>query len=171
MDNTLSYNFKEISLLITHYNRSESLEKLLKSFESRQCNFAEIVISDDGSKLEHLNYLKKIQPIYNFKLVTSEVNKGLGNNMNKGQDAVTSEFTLYVQEDFIPTSAFANNFQNALKILKEQKGLDIIRFYAYVKYPYLKPYKNGFSEMLIKPWYTDYMKIYYYSDHPHLRMI
>ena len=116
-----------------------------------------------------MDQLKQIQQLYGFKLILSEVNKGLGNNLNKGQDAVTSEFTLYVQEDFIPTAEFAPNFKNALAMMSSNKELDIVRFYAYVKYPYLKPYKDGFSEMLIKPWYTDYMKIYYYSDHPHLR--
>lgn len=166
---TQKYNFNNVSLLITHYNRSTSLEKLLNTFKTRSCFFAEIVVSDDGSRPEHLDHLKRIQVLYGFKLILSEVNKGLGDNLNKGQDAVTSEFTLYVQEDFIPTANFAPNFKKALAMMSSSNELDIIRFYAYVKYPYLKPYKDGFSEMRIKPWYPDYMKIYYYSDHPHLR--
>ncbi len=168
MDNT-NYNFVDVTLLVTHYNRSASLEQLLTTFKRRKCTFAEIVVSDDGSKQNHLNHLRHLQQEHGFKLIEAEVNKGLGNNLNKGQDAVNTDFTLYVQEDFIPTEAFASNFQNALAILKAREELDIIRFYAYVKYPYLKPYKNGFSEMLIQPWFTDYMKIYFYSDHPHLR--
>jgi len=166
---TLKYNFSNVSLLITHYNRSSSLEKLLSTFKNLHCFFREIVVSDDGSRPEHLAHLKQIKQFYDFKLILSEVNKGLGNNLNKGQDAITSEFTLYVQEDFIPTVEFAPNFKNALAMMSSNKELDVVRFYAYVKYPYLKPYKDGFSKMVIKPWYTDYMKIYYYSDHPHLR--
>ena len=53
--------------------------------------------------------------------------------------------------------------------MQERNDLDIVRFYSYLKYPYLKPYKDGYSEMLISPWSADYTKIYYYSDHPHLR--
>lgn len=53
--------------------------------------------------------------------------------------------------------------------MNQNKELDIVRFYAYFPYPYLKPYQDGFSKMLYKPWYLDYTKIYYYSDHPHLR--
>src|SRR5699024_793203 len=34
---------------------------------------------------------------------------------------------------------------------------------------YLKPFQRGFSEMYIKPFALDYRKIYFYSDHPHLR--
>jgi len=45
----------------------------------------------------------------------------------------------------------------------------MVRFYAYFKYPYLKPYKYGFSEMLFKIWHPGYRKFHVYSDHPHLR--
>jgi hypothetical protein len=93
----------------------------------------------------------------------------LGNNLNKGQDAVLTPYTLYVQEDFTPTAIFPEHFADVLIMMNKRKDFDIARFYAYDPYPYLKPYKNGFSKMLIKPWYLDYHKVYYYSDHPHLR--
>jgi len=165
----MDYKFNDVSLLITHYNRSESLESLLNAFKALNCSFDEIVVSDDGSAEFHLTKVQSLQDSYNFKLITSANNKGLGNNLNKGQAAVTSANTLYIQEDFIPTALFPENFKKALNIFNEQQELDIIRFYAYIKYPYLQAYKEGFSTMLIKPWHTDYQKIYYYSDHPHLR--
>jgi hypothetical protein len=46
-----SENFNEITLFVTHYNSSMSLERLLKSFKERQIRFKEIVISEDGSKI------------------------------------------------------------------------------------------------------------------------
>ena len=161
--------FIGVTLLVTHYNRSASLENLLRSFKNLNCVFEDIVVSDDGSKPEHQQYLKKLQDEFPFRLITTPVNKGLGNNLNKGQDAVVTPYTLYVQEDFTPTAIFPMHFSDALKMLNERPDFDIARFYAYVPYPYLRPFKNGFSEMLIKPWYANYMKIYYYSDHPHLR--
>jgi glycosyltransferase involved in cell wall biosynthesis len=162
-------HFESVTLLITHYNRSSSLERLLKSYKNLDCSFGGIVVSDDGSKEEHLSRLKKLQQEYVFDLVTTPKNKGLGNNINKGQDAVKTPYTLYVQEDFEPAADFALHFGNSLNMMDERSDLDIVRFYAYVKYPYLKPYKDGFSEMYIHRWSADYMKIYYYSDHPHLR--
>lgn len=164
----MPYQFPEVTLLVTHYNRSRSLKHLLNTFQ-KQCSFGEVIVSDDGSKPEHLNTLKNLQTSFNFKLITTPQNKGLGNNINKGQDAVTKPFTLYVQEDFEPDASFSTHFFDAMKMLKEGPELDIIRFYAYLKYPYLNPYKQGFSLMLIKPWFTNYKKIYYYSDHPHVR--
>lgn len=161
--------FKGVTLMVTHYNRSSSLKNLLQSFNKLDCVFEDIVVSDDGSKPEHQKSLKKIQLQFPFRLISTPVNKGLGNNLNKGQDAVSTPYTLYVQEDFTPTIVFAAHFADALKIMEERKDFDIARFYAYSAYPYLKSLKNGFSEMLIKPWYADYMKVYFYSDHPHLR--
>jgi hypothetical protein len=94
----------------------------------------------------------------------------LGNNINKGQDAVTTHYTLYVQEDFVPKMSFPENFEHALKYMNESTDLDMVRFYAYFKYPFLKAKENEFSDMIFNPWsFSGYRKFYYYSDHPHLR--
>ncbi|MBE9463130.1 glycosyltransferase [Dyadobacter subterraneus] len=163
------FNFPNVTLLITHYNRSSSLERLLASFEKLDCKFGDIVVSDDCSKPENLARVNQLRETYNFRLVTTPVNKGLGNNINKGQDAVNTEYTLYVQEDFVPQEIFPANLQKAVSFITERKDLDMVRFYAYFKYPYLKPYRDGFSEMIFKLSNPGYKKFYYYSDHPHLR--
>ena len=162
---------KEVTLLITHYNRSSSLERLLISFQNLDIQFQEIVVSDDGSKPEHLDQLKTLADVYKYTLVTTPKNSGLGNNINKGQDKVKTEFTLYVQEDFVPKPLFKEKFSEALDFMKSDKQLDMVRFYAYFDYPFLKPFKSGFSEMKFSPmpWFPGYKKFYFYSDHPHLR--
>ncbi|MHB8206930.1 glycosyltransferase, partial [Mucilaginibacter sp.] len=58
--------FNTITLLVTHYNRSASLERLLKAFVDQEIIFGDIVVSDDGSKPEHLERLKSLQSIYPF---------------------------------------------------------------------------------------------------------
>lgn len=161
--------FEDVTLLVTHYNRSRSLERLLQSFRNLQISFGGIVVSDDGSKPEHLDYLRSLEQPMGFTLVTTPQNRGLGNNINKGQDAVKTPYTLYVQEDFDPQQAFADHFPDGLQILKGREDIDIVRFYAYTHYPYLKPLGNGFSEMQFGWWKPGYMKFYMYSDHPHLR--
>lgn len=164
-----SYNFHSITLLVTHYNRSSSLERLLQSFQKLNCTFGDIVVSDDGSKSEHIAILNQLSETYSFRLITTQKNKGLGNNINKGQDAVKTPLTLYVQEDFIPQPIFPEKLQNALAFMEQREELDMVRFYAYFKYPYLKPLSNGFSEMLFPVVSSGYKKFYQYSDHPHLR--
>jgi glycosyltransferase involved in cell wall biosynthesis len=166
---TNTYHFKAVSLLITNYNRSKSLERLLNSFKQLNCSFGAIIVSDDGSKPEHLDYLKSIQTNYSFELITTPKNKGLANNINKGQDAVKTAYTLYVQEDFDPTPAFPVKLAQAVDILNEREEVDMMRFYAYFKYPHLTPFKNGFSEMRFNALVPGWKKFYQYSDHPHLR--
>lgn len=161
--------FDSVTLLITHYNRSQSLERLLKAFIEQEITFGDIVVSDDGSKPEHQERLKEMAEQYHFRLITTPVNKGLGNNINKGQDAVNTPYTLYVQEDFDPFPGYAEHLTDALEIMDERKDIDIVRFYAYFKYPYLKSYKNGFSEMKFAIWKPGHRKFHVYSDHPHLR--
>src|SRR3954471_7740202 len=94
------FSFPGVTLLITHYNRSGSLERLLSKMKELNCHFDEIVVSDDGSKLKHYEKLEALQATHKFTLVPTLVNKGLANCINKGQDAVKTPYTLYIQEDF-----------------------------------------------------------------------
>lgn len=163
--------FNDISVLITHYNRSKSLERLLKGLQEHDLHFDQIVVSDDGSRAEHFEYVKALQKIYPFKLVTTPINKGLGNNINKGQNVINTPYTLYIQEDFVPQAVFAEKLAKAHGFLQHDPQLDFVRFYAYFKFPNLTPVSDGFSEMHfshLKFW-EGYRKFYLYSDHPHLR--
>lgn len=166
-----SYNFPEISLLITHYNRPASLKRLLVSFQNLNCFFGEIVVSDDASRPENLEQLVQLQKEFQYKLVTTEKNKGLGNNINKGQKACTKEFTLYVQEDFVPKEIFPQKLEIAMSLIEEDSNLDVVRFYAYTLFPFLTPVIAGFSLMNFNAAniFSTYKKFYMYSDHPHLR--
>lgn len=165
------YIFNNITLLITNYNRSSSLERLLQKFQDMSVKFADIVVSDDGSKPEHLEKVKALKSKFEFNLITTPENKGLGNNINKGQDAVKTPLTLYIQEDFVPRDLFVEKLKIANDWMEADKDLDFIRFYAYFKYPHLKPISNGFSEMIFHHSFIwqGYRKFYLYSDHPHLR--
>lgn len=161
--------FDQIALLVTHYNRPQSLFRLLQQFEYLGISFGEIIVSDDGSKQEYVEELVSRSKTFNYRLIKAESNKGLGNNINKGQTAVTLPYTLYVQEDFVPKQAFISNLRIGLGALINDSSLDIVRYYAYFNYPFTKPYSGRFREMYFKWYYWGYMKFYQYSDHPHLR--
>lgn len=169
MEEPKKYHFRHVSLLITHFNRSASLNRLLKTCKELNYIFDDIIVSDDASSAEHFQVLLELRKVYSFKLITSPANMGLGHNLNKGQDAVTTPLTLYVQEDFIPLTAFGEHFLNAIDLITSDPKLDFIRFYAYIKYPYLSDFKLGYSNIVYNFWALDYKKIYVYSDHPHLR--
>lgn len=161
--------FENVTLLITHYNRSGSLKRLIQAFEGLHVRFGNIIVSDDGSAKEHLQQLTNLQQTIPFQLITTPINKGLSNNINKGQDAVKTPYTLYIQEDFVPTEAFPIKFQQSLEIMEERKDIDLVRYWAFGRYPYLKEIRNGFSEMKFSIWKPGYQKFYVYSDACHLR--
>lgn len=164
-------HFQDVSLLITTYNRSRSLERLLETFRDLQISFAEIVVSDDASRPEHLNHIRELKQKYGFRLMEARENGGLAANMNKGQAAAVQPYILYVQEDFEPLPGCEQHIGDALELMREDPDIDIARFYAYFAYPYTQPYKKGFSKMIFKPspLAANHIKFYVYSDHPHLR--
>ena len=163
------FSFPGTTLLITHYNRSSSLERLLASFKEIGCRFEDIVVSDDGSKTEQLDKVKAMQATYNFRLITIPKNTGFPGNLNRGQDGVKTPYTLYVQEDFVPSVIFPAHLQDALQFMNDDKSLDYIRFWSFYRYPTLKPYGKGFSEEVFSPWNMSHLKFFMYSDNPHLR--
>lgn len=164
-----SFSFPETTLLITHYNRSLSLERLLNTFEALHCHFGQIIVSDDGSAEYHFKRLLNLKEQYPFDLVRADINSGLGHNINKGQDAVKTEYTLYIQEDFEPTPLFPVKLGEALKFLRADPTLDLVRFYAFFDYPVKVPFQQGFSELKFTWTHPSHLKFYVYSDHPHLR--
>lgn len=164
-----SFVFPEVTLLITHYNRSLSLERLLTVFEGLGCFFAKIIVSDDCSRGEHIGRLAHLQKRFGFGLITATANGGLGHNINKGQDAVTTPYTLYVQEDFEPTELFPSKLAEALTFLRQDPALDIVRFYAFFEPPIKEPFEKGFSKLKFNWAHPSHIKFYCYSDHPHLR--
>lgn len=165
--------FENVSLLITHFNRSRSLERLLSELRNQRISFGETIVSDGGSRPEHLNAIYKLQSTFNLTLLTTPENKGLGNSINVGQDAARTPYILYIQEDFVPKAALSPVLNEALSIMEREKEWDIVRFYAFpwARFPYRKSYRNGFSELQfrIAPWFSDHTKFFCYSDHPHLK--
>jgi glycosyltransferase involved in cell wall biosynthesis len=163
------FQFDQVTLLITHYNRSSSLRRLLLAFQNLKMKFGEIVVSDDGSFPEHLEQLYQLKEEFSLKLILTDKNRGLAHNLNKGQRSVSLPYTLYVQEDFIPGPLAAQRIKNGIEIMAGNPRVDLVRFYAYRKYPYLRPLEKGFSEMKFNFWKPGFWQFWCYSDHPHLR--
>ena len=162
-------NLNNVTLLITHFNRTKSLTRLLNSFKNLDMIFSEIIVSDDNSDLNARKELLELQKEHNFNLIQTDQNKGLGNNINKGQSQVQTPYTLYIQEDFFPKEKFKGVIEAAIQLMEKSNDIDIVRFYAYGRYPYLRPYSEKFYEMKFSLTLPGYKKFYYYSDHPHLK--
>lgn len=102
-------------------------------------------------------------------MVTATTNGGLGNNINKGHYAVTTPYSLYVQEDFEPTELSPSKLEDALTFLQQDKYLDLVRLRAFFEPPIKEPFEKGFSKIKFNWAHSSHIKFYCYSDHPHLR--
>lgn len=163
------FYFPGVTLLITHHNKSASLERLLSAFKKLQCRFDNIVVSDDASENEHLARVKDLQLHHNFRLVTAHKSNGLGACINMGQTAVDTSFTFYLQEDFVPTPKCPQNLQHALNMLITYPYFDYIRLWSKFRYPVLLPFYMGFSETVYNKWSMNPLKYLLYTNEPQLR--
>ena len=153
-----------ISILITHYNRLTALETCLLAFKDLGLTNVEYVVTDDGSKAIIQEKLKTIDV---DRLILSPVNTGLASNINRGLAACKGDYILYCQEDFIPQDEFCDYLVEALKLLSANK-VEMCRFTANYKFPYLKSLSEKFSLIPKFSWKNFHYNAFQYSDHPYI---
>lgn len=152
-----------LSILISHYNRSEALKECIESFRNLNMDISyEFVICDDCSEINHLNEIKKINSI---KLIQSEFNSGLGANINKGLKNCSGEFILYCQEDFLIRSSFINIVNEILELLQNDK-MEMIRLTANYKFPKLQFVSENVSQIPKLSIKNFLYNAFQYSDNP-----
>lgn len=103
--------FSGVTLLITHYNRSSSLQRLLTRFSDLGCRFDAIVVSDDASKPPHPERLRTMSKEFGFRLVEAANNTGFAGNMNKGQDAVQTPLLFMCRKTLCHQKSFPLRWQ------------------------------------------------------------
>ncbi|AOM81660.1 glycosyltransferase family 2 protein [Salisediminibacterium beveridgei] len=99
---------KKLSIVIPHYNSSDSLVRLLNSIPVN--DFIEIIIVDDRSSEEHVSVLKQLTEEFlnhHIKLFFNDVGeKSAGAARNIGLEHVTGEWILFADSDDFFTEGF-----------------------------------------------------------------
>ena len=153
---------KQISFLITHYNRPDDLLQCLTAIKSLDVANSEIVVCDDASLDKHL---ETIQNYAIDQLLLSEINQGLAANINKGIKACQGEYIIYCQEDFLLAPQVSSILSECLDLLKQEK-VDMIRFTSNSPFITLIPLTATIS-LIPKFSFQNFFQNYYqYSDHP-----
>lgn len=104
-----SYNEKMFSIIIPHYNSSETLLRLMKSIPRR--NDLEIIVIDDKSSSEHIEKIKKnkeIKDIIFLENITDK--KGAGTCRNIGIENSKGKWLIFADSD----DFFVENFNDIL---------------------------------------------------------
>ncbi|MEP5253962.1 MAG: glycosyltransferase family 2 protein [Winogradskyella arenosi] len=150
-----------LSILITHYNRSEALQQCVTAAHNVSWPMPyEVVVSDDGSNRQHVNAIKQIPKI---KLVLAESNQGLAANINKGIQACTGTYLLYCQEDFLIKKEIECILPELFSLL-DNKSLDMIRLRANYQFPKLNALEKHVYSIPKFSFKNFYYNAFQYSD-------
>ena len=93
---------------IPHYNSPLLLQRMLKSIPERED--IQVIVVDDGSCVENVNAIKKIQH-KNLEIILLSENKGGGNARNEGLKRASGKWYISVDaDDFFSEDAFPTAF-------------------------------------------------------------
>lgn len=154
---------KVLSILITHYNRSDELLECINEINEIDFGYSyEVVVSDDGSLENHVQNIKTF-PI--DVLVLSDKNLGLAANLNKGIKACSGKYIIYCQEDFFIKKSLKKILPDCFDLL-DSKKIDMVRFTANYSFPKLMELSN-YVNIIPKFSFQNFkVNAFQYSDHP-----
>lgn len=154
-----------LSVLITHYNRPEALAICIAAIRKLEFSVPiELVVSDDGSKPEHVKELHKLAI---DTLVTTPTNKGLASNLNRGIKACKGNYIMYVQEDFIIKPEILQVLSESMSLL-DSNTLDMVRFRANYVFNHLIPLTAHINKIPKFSFRNFNINTFQYSDNPFL---
>ncbi len=101
------------SLIITVYNRSQSLRKALLSLNNQSIKPDELILSDDGSEEDIINAISGIVRKFNFPVkYVRQKNKGfrLAKARNNGVRVADGNLIIFFDQDLIHTAGLIKTF-------------------------------------------------------------
>ena len=88
------------SVVVTNYNGKELLSKCINSILGQSYKKYEIIVADDGSTDDSVNYIKKKYK-NKIKLSVLKINKGLSVNCNKAVKICSKNYLIFLNNDSI----------------------------------------------------------------------
>lgn len=87
-----------ISLIIAYYNGSEFIEEAIQSAQRQTLPFDEIILVDDGSRLEEAQFAEELSSKYGV-IYINQSNGGQGSARNTGCKLAKSEYLCFLDQD------------------------------------------------------------------------
>jgi len=101
-----------VSIIIINYNGKLHLEKCLKSLMQVDYKNYEIILVDNNSSDDSINFVKKFYP--SVGIIQLEKNYGFAEPNNIGAKRATGEFLLFLNNDTIVKSNFISELVNVI---------------------------------------------------------
>lgn len=106
----------ELTLVITTYNRSRFLQRLLHDLESQTDPQFQVVVAIDGSTDDTVEVLNRLKPSYDLKWVDTRCpGYGLAVARNRGILAADGEAVVILDDDSVPCAGFVAAHKRAVK--------------------------------------------------------
>ena len=87
-----------VTYIIPYYNGSATIERALKSLLEQHVVPSEIIVVDDGSRADHSEYLRNLEALYDFKILSKE-NGGQGSARNEGGRCASNPYVCFLDQD------------------------------------------------------------------------
>jgi len=160
------------SLIITVFNRSQSLRKALLSLKNQSIKPDELILSDDGSEEDVINAISGIVRKFDFPVkYVRQANKGfrLAKARNNGVRNAVGDLIIFLDQDLIHTAGLIRTFITNLREnrfitgmpiwLDEEQSLKITE-QKIINNDYLHLIDENLIDGIVKQFKKD--KIYYY---------
>ena len=103
-----------VSIIVLSYNQFEYTKKFVESLLKNTKILFELIVIDNGSDEETVNYLKSLEGIgHNIKIVFNEKNVGFPEGVNQGIKMAGGKYFLVTNNDIILTEHWVNKLINA----------------------------------------------------------
>jgi glycosyltransferase involved in cell wall biosynthesis len=109
--------FHKYSIIIPCFNRIDEIQELVQSLQNLKfdCAKFEVIIIDDGSTDNTIEFLKKYQEKANYTLsFHSQNNKGPGAARNNGMDKAIGDFFIFLDSDCTVPDSWLSKINTAL---------------------------------------------------------
>lgn len=117
----------KVGFCIPTYNQTKLVDECLTSLREYYPD-NNVIVTDDGSRLEIENELKVICKKHNAKLLASYWNNGFGANANRGIEYLQDDIIMLVNNDITFTCDVA---LEAVKVMQKDSKIGIVGFLLY----------------------------------------
>ena len=155
----------EISVVIPVYNVEQYIRQCLDSIVNQTLGIEniEVIIVNDQTKDNSMDIINEYASKYpSFKIITNDVNKGLGESRNAGLENVTSDYVAFVDsDDFISDNTLKDSL---LKIKESNADLLIYNIKTYTGNEFIEEesvHNQNFSENLLVDNIVNYPKLFF----------
>ncbi|MBL8014469.1 MAG: glycosyltransferase family 2 protein [Candidatus Omnitrophica bacterium] len=121
-----------VSVVIPAYNRADKIEASIRSVQAQTYPHWEIIVSDDGSKDNTVDVVRKLMKEDNrIRIVTREKNAGAQSARNSGVREAAGEWIAFLDSD---DQWLTDSLERRMRIA-HQKNVQVVHSNAYILHP------------------------------------